>query len=280
MLKHLPKALGIAAVAVLLAGTATAQTTPFHEDKAKVVKAKDKNNPLGELISGYYFRQDMIREMQDDEISNPGMLNVEHGAEIWEKVEGSAGKSMAEVWESCAGVSVEKAATSYPRYHKGAGKVINLEQQVNYCRENAMGAKPYKWEKEDMLGMTGFIRFQGNGKPVDVDITGPAAETFKRGEKLYYTRLGQLDVACAHCHETNYGSYIRADMLSQGHSNGFPLYRVKWNGFGSLHRRIRGCNNNIRATKLPYGHDDYVALELYLAWRGEGLPVETPAVRQ
>ena len=87
-------------------------------------------------------------------------------------------------------------------------------------------------------------------------------------------------MSCAHCHEDNYGNYIRADMLSQGHINGFPTYRVKWNGIGSTHRRFRGCNGNIRATKLPYGHEDYVALEMYLAWRGNGLTVETPAVRQ
>ena len=79
--------------------------------------------------------------------------------------------------------------------------------------------------------------------------------------------------------EDNYGNYIRADMLSQGNINGFPLYRLKWNGVGSTHRRFRGCMKNIRATPLPYGHEDYVALELYTAWRGNGLKVEAPAYR-
>ena len=40
-----------------------------------------------------------------------------------------------------------------------------------------------------------------------------------------------------------------------------------------------GCMKNIRAKPLPYGHEDYVALELYVAWRGNGLKVETPAYR-
>ena len=31
---------------------------------------------------------------------------------------------------------------------------------------------------------------------------------------------------------------------------------------------------------LAYRADDYVNLELYLAWRGRGLPVETPGVRR
>ena len=121
---------------------------------------------------------------------------------------------------------------------------------------------------------------QSRGARVNVAVDGNAAKAFARGKELYYTRVGQLDMSCAHCHEDNYGNYIRADMLSQGNINGFPTYRVKWNGIGSTHRRFRGCNENIRATKLPYGHEDYVALELYLAWRGNGLTVETPAVRQ
>lgn len=262
------------------AASAFAAGTPYHDNQARVITPTDDRNPLAEVVSGYDFRKSMIREMQDDEFSNPGMLVVEHGEAIWEEIDGSAGKSMAQIWDECAGVSVEAAATGYPRYHEGAGKVISLEQQINYCRETAMGAKPYKWEKQDMLGMTAYIKYQGNGMPVAVAVDGPAAPVFERGKELYYQRVGQLDMSCAHCHEDNYGNYIRADMLSQGHINGFPTYRVKWNGVGSAHRRFRGCNGNIRATKLPYGHDDYVALELYLAWRGNGLNVETPAVRQ
>jgi len=264
----------------ITASAAFAASTPYHEGTATIIKPQDDRNPLSEIISGYDFRQPMIREMQDDEFSNPGMILVDYGSDIWEKKEGSAGKSMADVWEECAGVDAATAAVSYPRYHEGAGKVISLEQQINYCRETAMGAEPYKWEKQDMLGITAFIRYQGNGETTNVSVDGPAAAAFERGKELYYQRVGQLDMSCAHCHEDNYGNYIRADMLSQGHINGFPLYRVKWNGVGSTHRRFRGCNGNIRATKLPYGHEDYVALELYLAWRGNGLKVEAPAVRQ
>ena len=40
------------------------------------------------------------------------------------------------------------------------------------------------------------------------------------------------------------------------------------------------CNTAIRAQPLAHGADDYVNLELYLAWRDRGLPVETPGVRR
>ena len=101
----------------------------------------------------------------------------------------------------------------------------------------------------------------------------------KRGKELYYTRVGQLDMSCANCHEANYGKFIRADYLSQGQSNGFPTYRLKWQKVGSLHRRFKGCMKNIRAKPYKRGSDEFVAMEIYLAQRGKGLQVESPAVR-
>ena len=262
----------------LLASPAFAKT-PYHDGTAEVIKPTDKRHPLSEIVSGYDFRKPMIRDVQDDDFANPAMLIADHGAELWDKVDGSAGKALSAVFAGCAEVPLDQVGAVYPRYHQGAGKVISLEQVINLCRETAMGAKPYKWESRDMLGITAYIRMQSRGARVNVAVDGPAADAFQRGKELYYTRVGQLDMSCAHCHEDNYGNYIRADMLSQGNINGFPLYRLKWNGVGSTHRRFRGCMKNIRATPLPYGHDDYVALELYVAWRGNGLKVEAPGYR-
>ncbi len=62
---------------------------------------------------------------------------------------------------------------------------------------------------------------------MNVAIDGPAQSTWEQGKEIYYTRYGQLELACANCHEDNYGNYIRADHLSQGQTNGFPAYRLK-----------------------------------------------------
>ena len=43
---------------------------------------------------------------------------------------------------------------------------------------------------------------------------------------------------------------------------------------------FRWCNEAVDAEPHAYGSDEYLALELYLAWRGRGLPIETPAVRR
>jgi sulfur-oxidizing protein SoxA len=96
---------------------------------------------------------------------------------------------------------------------------------------------------------------------------------------MYYTRYGQLELACSNCHEDNWGNMIRADHLSQGQINGFPTYRLKNTQLNSVHGRFKGCIRDARAETFSPGSAELRALELYVAWRGTGLSIETPSVR-
>ncbi|MCB1435187.1 MAG: sulfur oxidation c-type cytochrome SoxA, partial [Alphaproteobacteria bacterium] len=166
-----------------------------------------------------------------------------------------------------------------PKWNEKAGKPVTLEQTINACRENNLKAKPWDWESGQMLAMTAFIGSKSRGMPVKVQTDGPMQSWWEKGRKLYYTRVGQLDMSCAGCHEDNFGKMIRADHLSQGQINGFPTYRSKWQKLGSIHRRFKGCMKNIRAEPYKVGGEEFVALELYVASRGQGLSVESPSVR-
>lgn len=228
--------------------------------------------------SGYTYAAPETRAIQDDDFENPAMIMVDEGASLWTEVDGEAGKSC----ESCHQDGTETmkgAGAKFPVFNEKLGKLVNLEQQINICRTNGMKAKPWKWESSQLLAMTTFVRHQSKGMPINVKIDGPAAPFFEKGKAFFYERRGQLDMACKHCHEDNAGNMIRANLLSEGQSNGFPTYRLKWQKVGSLHRRFKGCNKQVRATPFDAGSDEYVNLELFLAWRGRGLPVETPAVR-
>lgn len=270
---------GVAAVADFTS-EAVAQDSgiPYRDGDYNSVSPPD-GSPLSELISGYYFRTPETRELQDDEFMNPAFIWMEQAEDLWSTVDGEAGKACAEC-HTDATETMRGVGATYPKYHEASGKLINLEQRINLCRTENMQAEPWKWESDELLGMTAYVRHQSLGMPVDVSIDGEAAPFFEKGKDFYYERRGQLDMACATCHETNYGMYIRADLLSQGHSNGFPTYRLKWQKVGSLHRRFRGCNRQVRSVPFANGSDEYVNLELYLAWRGQGLPVEAPSVRQ
>ncbi len=73
---------------------------------------------------------------------------------------------------------------------------------------------------------------------------------------------------------------LLAEPISQGQSNGYPAYRFEWQTMGSLHRRLRACQIGIRAEQSPPGSQELLDLELYLAWRAQGLPIEAPGVRR
>jgi len=237
-----------------------------------------EGSPLEVIYSGWRFRNAATQQQQTDDFENPAFPLVDVGAELWNKVDGTAGKSCA----SCHGKAEESmkgVRAAMPKMHKAAGKPQAMEQHINHCRTERMGAKAWKWESNQMLGTTAYVGLQSRGMPVKVNTDGDYKAFYDKGKKLYYTRVGQLDMSCAGCHEANYGKMIRADHLSQGQTNGFPLYRSKWQKVGSAHRRFKGCMSNIRAKPYKVGSDEFVALELYVASRGQGLSVETPAVR-
>ncbi|MFN3078073.1 MAG: sulfur oxidation c-type cytochrome SoxA, partial [Alphaproteobacteria bacterium] len=232
----------------------------------------------GDKRSGYAYAGRDSRTMQDDDDSNPGFLWVEQGRDLWTRVEGEAGKSCA----SCHG-PVERmkgVGATYPRWVPGLNRPVNLEQRINMCRTGAMKASKWAYESDPLLAMTALIGLQSRGMPVNVDVSGPMQPWLERGKASFFTRVGQYDFACSHCHVDHLGRKMRSAVLSQGQSNGFPTYRLKWQKIGSLHRRIAGCNEDVYAEPYPLGSDEYLALEIYMADRARGLPVETPSVRR
>lgn len=235
--------------------------------------------PYDEVRSGWLYREPETRALEADSFENPGMLAVERGAEVWSTADGAAGKSCADC-HGDASESMKGVGAHYPKWNAKAGKPFNIELQINACRENNMQAEPYKFDDPDQIALTTFIKHQSLGMPVGVNLDdGGMKDWWKKGEELYYTRTGQLNLACATCHEDNNGKYIRADHLSQGNVNGFPTFRLK-SGMTSLHNRFRGCIRDTRGEFPKAFSDELMALEVYTTWRSTNLAVETPAVRQ
>lgn len=230
---------------------------------------------LDEVTSGWIYRSTETQALQLDDFDNPGFVFVDQAIDLWDAVDGSEGKACSSCHEN-----VEDFAGLRPTLPRVEdGQLVTMENLINECRTDRMGAEPWKWSKGKMTAMTALIGVQSRGMPMNVAIDGEAAPFWEKGKELYYTRVGQLDMACSNCHEDNYGTMIRADHLSQGQINGFPTYRLKNAKLNSIHGRFKGCMKNIRAQPYKEGGDEFKALELYLASRGAGLSVETPSVR-
>jgi sulfur-oxidizing protein SoxA len=228
--------------------------------------------------SGADYMSPSTQAMQRDDTQNPAMLWVATGEQFWRTPAGESNKSCA----SCHGdaqASMKGVATRFPRFSKAAGHVITLSDQINQCRQSALKAPPFKAESEDLLALEAFIAKQCRGMPMNPPTDANTAAAASRGQKLFTTRIGQINLSCAQCHDDNAGKRLAGAPIPQGHANAYPIYRLEWQAIGSLQRRLRNCMSGVRAEVPPYGAQDLIDLEAYLALRAKGMPLETPGVR-
>ena len=214
-----------------------------------------------------------LRALQDDPSRHPGWLWVEEGEALWQRGERSC--------QSCHGglESMVGVAARYPAV-AADGALLNLEGRIELCRTQHQGEAPFGYESEPLLSLTAAIAQRSRGLPMSVATDGAAAPFLARGRAFYEARQGQLNLACGQCHDDNAGRRLRGDVISNGLGTGYPAYRLEWNTLGSLHRRLRACSLGVRAEQLPLGSPDYLALELFLAARAQGLPLEAPGLRR
>lgn len=239
----------------------------------------DSNSANPGAKSGYEFLSPEGRALQDDDFANPGMLWVEEGERLWKARTGAAAKSCSDC-HGDARQSMRAVATRYPVFSPEAGQVINLDQRINLCRVGQQKTAELHPESKELLSLSAYVTHQAKGLAMNVAIDGQARQSFERGREFFYRRRGQLNLSCASCHEQNVGRHLRAEPISQGQVNGFPIYRQLWQTLGSLQRMFAWCNEAVRAEPYAPNAQEYVDLELYERWRGRGLKIETPAIRR
>ena len=234
--------------------------------------------PPAERRSGFDFMSRETQAMQQDDMSNPGMLSVLEGAELWRTTTGKAGKSCADC-HGDAEVSMAGVAARYPSFDAAQGGAIDLAGRIEQCRATRQDAPPLVRESRDALALTVFVAHQSRGMPVTTGEDKRLDATLEAGRALYTRRIGQLNLSCANCHDENWGQKLGSAPIPQAHPTGYPIYRLEWQGMGSLQRRMRNCMIGVRAESYAYGAPEFTALEFYLMSRARGMTMETPGVR-
>ncbi|ANI99750.1 sulfur oxidation c-type cytochrome SoxA [Polynucleobacter wuianus] len=228
------------------------------------------------LQSSYELMSAENKAMQDDPSLNPAMFWVGDGEALWNKPSEKNNQSCA----SCHGdakKSMRGVATVFPKMIKGS--LQTLEGQINQCRAGAQGASSLAYESKELLSLTAYIANQSKGMPIAVKETPENRASLQKGRQSFYERMGQLNLSCAQCHEERAGLKLGGSPIPQGHPNAYPIYRLEWQTLGSLQRRLRNCMSGVRAQQYEYGSPEMAQLELFLAWRARGLPLESPGVR-
>lgn len=227
--------------------------------------------------SGFQDMGASTQEMQRDDAQNPAMLFVLEGEQLWRRAASASSRSCA----SCHGEvqSLRGVAARYPAWDERLGRPVNLGTRINLCRERHQAAAAWTPEHPDLLALEALVGLQSRGLPI-----APASDTrlqphLQSGRALFQQRIGQLELSCAQCHDERAGGKLGSALIPQGHATGYPIYRLEWQGMGSLARRLRGCMTGVRAEPFAAGSVEMAEIELYLASRAMGMKVETPAVR-
>ena len=245
---------------------------------ALALPASAGETPPAGRRSGYDFMSRETRAMQDDDAANPGMLWVLDGEALWNRKAGAAGRACFDC-HGDARASMKGVAARYPAFDTGRARPVNLEQRINMCRTGRQNAPPLAYESKDLLALTAYIGQQSRGLPIEIAIDARTRPFLEAGREAFNRRQGQLNLACRQCHDDNWGRKLAGNIVPQAHPTGYPLYRLEWQGLGSLERRLRSCLVGIRAEPYEYGAPELVDLELYLMWRARGMSIEAPAVR-
>jgi L-cysteine S-thiosulfotransferase len=220
--------------------------------------------PMAERRSGYEFMSRETRAMQDDEITGPAVLTLLDGEALWAKL-GCTG------CHQDAAASMKGVAARYPAMV--GGRLTTLEQQVRHKNPDLA------YESRDLLALTAFVAKHSRGMPIELSVNEKTKPHIDAGRAFFHRRQGQLNLACAQCHDENWGKKLAGTPIPQAHPTGYPLYRLEWQGVGSLTRRLRNCLTGMRAELYSHGAPELVDLELYLMWRARGMKMEAPAVR-
>jgi len=234
--------------------------------------------PLPERRSGYDFMSRETRAMQDDDSANPGMLWVLDGEALWNTRAGAAERACADC-HGDARAGMKGVAARYPAFDAARLRPINLEQRINFCRSERQRAAPFAFESKDLLALAAFVALQSRGLPIAVEIDERSRPFLQAGREAFGRRQGQLNLSCALCHDDNWDKRLAGNAITQAHPTGYPLYRLEWQGLGSLARRLRNCLAGTRTLGYAYGDAELVNLELFLMWRARGMQVDAPAVR-
>jgi L-cysteine S-thiosulfotransferase len=230
--------------------------------------------PLGERKSGYELMSRETQKIQDDDATNPGMFWVLDGEQLWKRKAGAADRACADCHKSMKGV-----AARYPAFDAARGRPITLEQRINLCRTGHQKAQRLAYESKELLALTAYVARQSRGLPIKVAIDARSRPFLEAGRQAFHRRQGQLNLACAQCHDDNWGKHLAGSVIPQAHPTGYPLYRLEWQTLGSLERRLRNCLTGMRAQAPEFGSDELVDLELFLMWRAREMKIEAPAVR-
>jgi sulfur-oxidizing protein SoxA len=255
-----------------------ADRSPGSERDGQHVQDLARASSLDTRRSGFEFMSRATQTLQRHDDQNPAMLWVRDGERLWREPIAPSGKSCL----TCHGASptaLRGVAARYPAWDEALGRPVSLNHRISLCRQRYQQTAPASLETDEQLSLEALIALQSRGVAIEPVRDPRLATALEQGRAQFFSRIGQLALACHHCHDQNAGARLGGSPIPQAHPTAYPIYRLQWQAMGSLPRRLRGCFTGVRAEAPEPISEVMVALELFLRDRAAGMPHEGPGVR-
>ena len=199
---------------------------------------------------------------------------IEAGKKLWAR-KFRNGRALA----ACFPNGGRRIAATYPQYDSRLKRVVTLDMAVNQCLK-ANGEPLFEMADPETMGAAiAYLRSLSDGQKVAVRVSAAAEERFEEGRRLYFTRMGQRNFACASCHVQSVGRRYTEQVLSPaiGQATHWPV--IRGGRAITLQARIRECLEIMGAAPFAAGSEELNNVEYFLSYLSNGLPLRANVVR-
>lgn len=277
------KALCALPLALVLAGSASANVGKAPEDILDALAAKSK--------SQYLVQSPQNRMMMPD---NPAYEVIEEGEKLWKQKRGAKNATLDQC-DFGKGPGVLKGAyVELPRYFADTGKVMDLESRLVHCMKTLQGyaddapeVKKRHGNDASVTKLMSYIAYQSSGMPWNPPMNHPMEKAMRNaGEVLFYRRSGTMDFNCATCHmqpggriRASYLPYIKkAEEWTKAIS--WPAHRTGQENVRSSQHRILECLWQMRYPNIRPDSDVNIAIISFWTDAARGQPTILPDLKR
>jgi len=194
-----------------------------------------------------------------------GASAVEAGHKLWTR-KFRDGRTLA----GCFPNGGRRVAATYPQFDPRLKRVVTIEMAINQCLKAHNEASYEPVDPQTMGVVVAYLRSLSNGHKVAVRVPAAAVERFEQGRRLYVSRLGQRNFACASCHVQGAGKrYVDAPLSAAiGQASHWPV--IRRGAPMMLQERMRECLELMGAAPFPAGSEELNNLEYFLTYLSNG----------
>jgi sulfur-oxidizing protein SoxA len=260
-------------ICVFALGIAHAAPEPVKSEiAARLQRDLPDVKPADYALGSAAFDAELRARLEEN--ANAGADALAAGRALW-NTKFRDGRTLA----SCFPNGGRRIAQNYPQYDSRLKRVVTLEMAINQCLKTH-GQPLFEPADPATMGIAiAYVRSLADGQKIAVRVPAAAEEKFAEGRRLYFTRMGQRNFACASCHLQNAGRHYGEAALSPaiGQATHWPI--IRGGAPVTLHARIRECLELMGAAPFAPGSEELNHLEYFLAYLSNGLPLKANAWR-